>query len=510
VIDPEQRHTRSELLRRAAGLGIGLAGLAWLPGRALAAPAGTSLVSRDEPLDGARGGLGATRTLAPRSAPRFTLIGLHWQGAGSVFFRTRTVAGRWSEWQRAVVHELPDPGGEGARTAGWHVGTPVWAGLSDAVELRVEGRVGRLRAHYVLSEPRAVRHPASASQPFIVRRASWGADEAIVRGDPSYAARLIGAFVHHTAGSTPTSPEESAAVARAIQVYHVKSNGWKDIGYNFLVDPFGQVLEGRAGGLERNVVGAHALGFNTGSVGISLLGNFEKKTLTPEAEAALAALLAWRLDVGHVDPLSSVRFVSDGRVHSLRAVSGHRDVNATACPGANLYPELDTIAGEAALVGLPKLYEPVAQRTSKGTVIFRARLSEPLPWRVTVRDSKGAQVAAGSGTGSLVEWTWQAAPNAPSGTYRYAIEAGTDVRPATGRLSLGVAEEPEPPPPPPARPPGVPRRIPAWAWELRLWHLTPKAERGPRPASAPRRLPSWYWPWFNWQQAFERWKDQYG
>jgi hypothetical protein len=368
--------------------------------------------------------------------------------------------------------------------------------------------VDRLRAHFVLSEPRGVRRPATASQPFIVSRASWGADESIVRGAPSYAARLIGAFVHHTAGSTPTTPEESAAVARAIQVYHVKSNGWKDIGYNFLVDPLGQVLEGRAGGVERNVIGAHALGFNTGSFGVALLGNFEKKTLTPEAQGALAALLAWRLDVAHVDPLATVNFVSDGTVHSLRAVSGHRDVNATACPGANLYAELDASAGAAALLGLPKLYEPAAQRTSKGTVIFRGRLSEPRPWTVTVRDSKGAQVAAGKGTGTLVEWTWQAA-NAPVGTYRYAIEAGADVRPATGRLSLGTATTPpEPPPPPPARPPGIPRRIPRWAWELRLWHLAPKTERGPRPASAPRPLPSWYWPWFNWQQALERWKEE--
>jgi hypothetical protein len=450
---------------------------------------------------------GAARMLAPRAAPRFTLIGLHWQGPGSVSFRTRTVEGTWSAWQRAVIHELPDPGDEGARAAAWHLGTPFWTGASDAVQYRLEGRVERLRAHFVLSEARAARGPATTSQPFIVRRGAWGADETIVRGAPSYASRLIGAFVHHTAGSTPTTPEESAAVARAIQVYHVKSNGWKDIGYNFLVDPFGQALEGRAGGIQRNVIGAHALGFNTGSVGVALLGNFEKKTLTPEAQATLAALLAWRLDVGHVDPLATVGFVSNGSEHRLRAVSGHRDVNATACPGANLYPELDTIAGAAAALGLPKLYEPAAQRTSKGTVIFRGRLSEALPWSVTVRDSKGAQVAAGSGNGSLVEWTWQTAANAAAGTYRYAIEAGADVRPATGRVSLGSVEEPEPPPPPPARPPGVPRRIPRWAWELRLWHLTPKAERGPRPSTAPRRLPSWYWPWFRWQQALERWKE---
>ena len=181
MTDPENRHTRSELLRRATALGLGLAGLAWLPGRAVTAPLGPSLVSRDESLGGARSVLAAARTLAPRAAPRFTLIGLHWQGPGTVSFRTRTVEGAWSRWQRAVTHELPDPGDEGDRTAAWHVGTPVWTGASDAVHYRVDGRVERMRAHFVLSEPRPARRPASASKPFIVLRGGWGADETIVR-----------------------------------------------------------------------------------------------------------------------------------------------------------------------------------------------------------------------------------------------------------------------------------------------------------------------------------------
>jgi hypothetical protein len=470
-----------------------------------ASDAQPELASRDEPLGAARGLLSAT--LAPRPAPRFDLLGLHWQGPGAVSFRTRSRDGAWSGWQRAVTHELPDPGSEGL--SGWQLGTPVWTGPADAVQYRLEGRIERLRAHFVRSEPRQVRRPASATQPFIVLRASWGADESIVKGNSRYADRLSLAIVHHTAGTSPATPEESAAVVRAIQTYHVKSNGWNDIGYNFLVDPFGQVFEGRAGGVERNVIGAHALGFNTGTVGVALLGNFEKKVATPEAHAALAAFLAWRLDVGHVDPVSTVSYVSDGQPHELRAVSGHRDVNATACPGANLYPELDGLAGESGALGLPKLYEPSAEVTSKTSVSFRGRLSEPLPWTVTVTDAKGAQIASGSGIGPVIDWTWQTA-KVSTGDYRYAIEAGADVRPATGWLSLEGPAPPDPEPPPrPPRPDGIPRRIPRWAWKLRLWHLTPKGQRGPRPKS-PRPLPAWYWRWFNWWLELERWKDQYG
>ena len=247
---------------------------------------------------------------------------------------------------------------------------------------------------------------ATAAAPFIVSRADWGADETIVRADPYYADRLLLAIVHHTAGKAPATPDDSAALIRAIQIYHVESNGWNDIGYNLVVDPFGQAFEGRVGGVERNVVGAHAGGFNAGSCGIALLGNLERTTLTAEARAALVALLAWRLDVGHVDPLGQPTYVSSGTPRLLRAVSGHRDVNSTACPGENLYSELDGMAAEAAILGLPKLYEPTVTVDAAQNVTFQARLSEPRSWTVTVTDEAGASVASRAGDGSTIDWTW--------------------------------------------------------------------------------------------------------
>jgi hypothetical protein len=496
----------------AAGAGL-LAGL-WASGRyprsliegpARAVATGAPVyVARDEPLPGGRRLAGRERTLEPREAPRFNLLGLHWQGSGQVWFRARTNAEGWAGWQRAITHELPDPGSGENRVRAWTLGTPVWGEESTAVQFRLAGAVERLRAHYVWSPPRPTRGLEHADAPWIITRESWGADEAIVRGRADYADRVAFAVVHHTAGRSPSSPEESAAILRAIQTYHVKGNGWDDIGYNALVDAFGQVFEGRRGGLDRNVVGAHALGFNKGSVGVALLGTYGRESATDAARQALVNFLSWRLDVAHVDPLSLIGYPSGGRIRNLRAISGHRDVNATSCPGALLYEELDSLAKGAARTGLPKLYEPTAEGPVRGVVRFGARLSEPRNWSVTVTSPDGAAVAWGGGSGGIVAWSWEAGGASP-GSYSYTIEAGGDVLSATGSVKIGARRSATPVGPPPARPGSIPRRIPRWTWELKTWQTSPKATRGPRPVT-PRPLPHWYWEWRRWLAAVERWR----
>ena len=138
------------------------------------------------------------------------------------------------------------------------------------------GRVTRVRAHLVWSPELRIpfRVPAATAAPSIVPRLSWGADESIRRGPPSYAADVRFAIVHHTAGRNDYTRAEAPAIVKGIQLFHVQGNGWNDIGYNFLVDRFGTIYEGRFGGVDRNVIGAHALGFNTESVGIALLGTY--------------------------------------------------------------------------------------------------------------------------------------------------------------------------------------------------------------------------------------------
>jgi flagellar hook assembly protein FlgD len=401
------------------------------------------LVARDEPV-------GAARVTSPRPAQReFDLVGLHWKGPGTVWFRTLSSAGDWSRWRAAAPEtgDAPDSGSdEAASRRGWKLGSPYWTGRSISIQYRFEGRVSRLRAYFVWSDPSArlarVSTPldARATQPTIVRRSEWSADESIVRAPPYYAPALHFAVVHHTAGTNSYSASESAAIVRGIQRYHVLANGWNDIGYNFLVDKYGQVFEGRGGGIARNVVGAHAQGFNTGSMGVAVLGTYESEKISLAARAALVQLLAWRLDVAHVDPLSRLTWVSGGNPKypagtsvSLRAVSGHRDTGPTSCPGDSLYAQLPGIAASVAATGLPKLYAPVVAGGLGGPVRFTATLTEPLAWSVTVRDDTGAVVATGSGSGANVDWTWDASA-IPFGAYTYRIAAGPDLLPAGGRV----------------------------------------------------------------------------
>src|SRR5439155_5557493 len=157
--------------------------------------------------------------------------------------------------------------------------------------------------------------------PSTVPRSGWQADETIRRAAPQYAPTLSFALVHHTVNTNNYTPEQSAAMVRGIEVYHVKGNGWNDIGYNFLVDKYGQIFEGRYGGVDKNVVGAHSQGFNTGSVGISVIGTFDKTGIPPAAKAVLEQLLAWRLDVAHIDPLATLTFSSGGISRFLEELS---------------------------------------------------------------------------------------------------------------------------------------------------------------------------------------------
>jgi len=407
------------------------------------------ITPRDEPLAAARSLAGGVRVVGPLAAPHsFNLVGLHWRGSGDVWFRTRAAGGAWSEWRaaRPEGEDLPDPGSAESRARpGWTIGNPWWTGAAQEIQYRVAGSVSKLCAFFVWSPVRPTRRVAMAGTPGIVPRSGWDADEAIVRAAPLYAGDLALAIVHHTAGRAPASPGESAAIVRAIQTYHVKANGWNDIGYNFVVDPFGQVFEGRAGGIDRNVVGAHAEGFNTGSVGVAVIGTYDGGPPSPEAEAALEALIAWRLDVAHVDPITLVTRRSLGNPRfpegipvTLRAISGHRDTGFTECPGDALYGRLGNIAQAVAALGLPKLYEPVVSGAVGGPVQFSARLSDALPWTVTVTDAAGNAIVSGAGTGPQVSWVWDATSSSP-GTYAYRIDAGPAVLPVVGTVGSGVS-----------------------------------------------------------------------
>jgi hypothetical protein len=414
---------------------------------AAAQAADVTMVSRDVAL--------GPRTLAAAPVPiRFNMLGLHWQGGGTVAFRTLAAKGRWSAWSTADADSGPDPGSREAHP-GWHDGNLDWTGASSRVQFRLHGDVTRLRAYYLWSRtrPKAQRTLSIAGSPAIVPRADWQADEKIVRAKPLYAPSLKLAIVHHTAGTNNYTPAQSAAIVRGIEVYHVQGNGWNDIGYNFLVDRYGTVYEGRGGGITRNVIGAHSLGFNTGTVGISLIGNFENATPPPAMQAALVRLLAWRLDVAHVDPSSTVVYTSGGngkfragKVVTLRAISGHRDTGPTDCPGKYEYALLPQVIRSVAATGLPKLYSPVVGGVVGGDIRFQARLSSARPWTLSIADATGKVITSHAGNSQLVDWVWNSA-TAGKGPFAWTISAGTSVLPASGTIG-GALPRVAPPPSP--------------------------------------------------------------
>lgn len=205
---------------------------------------------------------------------------------------------------------------------------------------------------------------AGPGQPPIVARRAWaGADHPPVRA-PEYGTVEL-AFVHHTDNPNGYSPAEVPALLRAIYVDHRYGRGWNDIGYNFVIDRFGRIFEARAGGIDEPVVGAQAGGYNGFSTGIAVLGDYEAIRVSTAARQALRHLIAWKLSLHGVpaDGELTVHCESGGAVYSrfpadaavrLDRVSGHRQADATTCPGDALYAQLKEVRRLAAkLAGRP-------------------------------------------------------------------------------------------------------------------------------------------------------------
>ncbi|WP_369259921.1 peptidoglycan recognition protein [Streptomyces sp. R35] len=197
--------------------------------------------------------------------------------------------------------------------------------------------------------------PYIGARPRIVTRRGWGANESLREGGFVYTNKVKAAFVHHTASGNNYSCSQAPSVIRSIYRYHVVSSGWRDIGYNFLVDKCGNIYEGRAGGVAKAVRGAHTLGFNTNSMGIAVLGSFGNKEPSSAAVQAIARLTAWKLGLYGANPRGKTYLTSGGgnlyqkgKSVRLNVISGHRDGFATECPGKLLYGKLGSARQEAA------------------------------------------------------------------------------------------------------------------------------------------------------------------
>ncbi len=198
--------------------------------------------------------------------------------------------------------------------------------------------------------PSGVVMPGQA--PSIISRAEWGADESLRCGSPQYDNGIRAAVIHHTAGSNDYSPLESAGIVKAIYTYHSKTLGWCDIAYNALVDKYGQVFEGSAGGLTKAVEGFHTGGFNRNTWGVAMIGNFDDMPPTPIQLRTVGRLLGWRLGLDGVDPKGTVALESAGShyttfpagaIANLPTIFTHRDVGNTDCPGNAAYALMDEI-----------------------------------------------------------------------------------------------------------------------------------------------------------------------
>jgi uncharacterized protein with LGFP repeats len=226
-----------------------------------------------------------------------------------------------------------------------------------------------------------------AGTPKIVPRSKWGASRCKPRDVPSYGNARV-AYVHHTVSLNDYSRSQAPSMVLAICLYHRNSNGWDDIGYNLLVDRFGRVYEGRAGGVDAPVLGAQAGGFNSESTGIAMIGTYDSAAPPSAAFRSLAHVLAWKLSIHGLPARGRVRVTSAGgpstshpsgtRVRVNR-ISGHRDVNQTACPGAALYGRLPALRREVA-----RLKGPSGRLSLKasGTAIYGT--GPPVSGRVKV------------------------------------------------------------------------------------------------------------------------------
>ena len=244
--------------------------------------------------------------------------------------RTSLDGQHWSAWQALTFDASEGPGGHGARANTYS--DPLWVGAAHYLQYRLDaGRqpvaasglhfslintmgdadlVDRLTSSLksnlatIVGVTRVAPAEAMTSQPAIVTRAQWGADEALRSGDPGTAS-LHMAFVHHTASGNDYTEAQAPAIVRAIYYYHTQVMGWYDIGYNFLIDKYGTIYEGRYGSIAGNVIGAQVLGFNVHSMGVALIGTYDTVSPTAAEVHSLEALLAWKLDLAHLDPLGT-------------------------------------------------------------------------------------------------------------------------------------------------------------------------------------------------------------
>jgi hypothetical protein len=334
---------------------------------------------------------------APTPVHGYATVGVTWKAGTQlseqqIAVQVRTRKGdTWSGWTKAAYHDEHGPDAGSAEAAKVRPGTDaVVVGDVDEVQMRAETDTGQAPADLELAvvdpgtgemkkEPAAIdtaKLPSAAKaaandaanesadkaatsgkgdvatlsamtvtpRPAIYSRAQWGANEALRDKSSLRYGTIKTGFIHHTVNANDYTPEQVPALLRGIYAYHTQSRGWSDIGYNFLVDRFGRIWEGRYGGVDRPVVGAHTLGYNEYSFAMSAIGNFDIAQPPQVMLDAYAQLFAWKLSLSDIRADATRLWVKD---RYLQAINGHRDVGQTACPGKYLYAKIPSIRAAA-------------------------------------------------------------------------------------------------------------------------------------------------------------------
>ena len=381
-----------------------------------------------------------------------THIAFSWRGdeGTGVEFRTVAADGLVSDWTRATeAHDAER--GDRHFSGVLAVDRPVsirWRSITPPGTTMEAPKLDYLNT---LDGPRrSMRIPATAAAaataPDVITRAQWGADESLKRTSGGCERRffpLQQLFVHHTAGSN--FDDHPKATMRAIYWYHVVRQGWCDIGYNFVISPDGRIFEGRwarpyapwelhdsEDRRGRVVAGAHVADFNSGSVGISVMGNYSQVAPSPAMRRSLAELLAWEVDRHDLKARGSHTYrnpYTRDRLY-LPYIAGHRDAGQTECPGGFLYRSLRAVRRDtAAVMGRGKSDSSVTLQASATKVGY----GEQVTFSGVLTDANGLALADSSVRTYVREGAddWVSGPvatTAPDGSFSFVMAPERNVR----------------------------------------------------------------------------------
>ncbi|GAA2087543.1 hypothetical protein GCM10009725_24470 [Aeromicrobium tamlense] len=301
------------------------------------------------------------------SVDPFRMVGVTWSAdsdASDVTVRVQVrTDGKWSDWETLDVEDSVEGGRPGT--------SPLWTSApSDGVAVEVKAASGAAQDVKVTTidpgKPEVVTPvspalfegeeddvttesvaadgtPKVVPMPSIITRAQWKAGAGTSCSAPVTRPKALGVVIHHTAGSNTYSKSESAGLVRSYQTYHVKGHGWCDIGYNFLVDRFGQIFEGRKGGMTKQVRAAHSGvdAVNQYATGVSMMGHFDYVKPSDAMKSAVVRLVGWRVKYFGANPKGT--YSAGGKKYSV--INGHRDVKSTACPGKYGYAWIGAVGG---------------------------------------------------------------------------------------------------------------------------------------------------------------------